>query len=229
MEHSPEVVDFIDNLQRTRIGPTVFNPWAHFDKDNDASKRSPEIRTENLARYLTQRRGRATTLLVAEAPGYQGAHFSGMAMTSERHLLGRLTHKNIFPADAFACANWERTSKAAVRKDGFIEPTATVVWGMLKDSGVDPRSVVLWNAFAYHPMRDGYLTNRKPTAEELKKGQPLLEEFLALFPGVKIIPVGRVSEGILQDLGIKHAQAYVRHPANGGVTEFRANMRRHWA
>lgn len=226
MEHPAEVVDFIDRLQRTRIGPAVFNPWADYDKDNDISRQAPEIRTEHLANCLTQRIGVATTALVAEAPGYQGAKFSGMAMTSERHLLGHLSDRGIYPADIFD-GEWRRTSKDSLRPNGFNEPTATVVWGRLKASGISPREAIFWNAFAYHPMKSGHLTNRKPTPEELRKARPLLEQFLALFPGIKIIPVGRVSEGILSDLGIQ-AHDYVRHPANGGVTAFRAGMDKHW-
>ena len=43
---------------------------------------APAIRREQLRRYLDERIGHARLLLVAEAAGYQGAKFSGIAMTS---------------------------------------------------------------------------------------------------------------------------------------------------
>ena len=60
--------------------PDVFNPWADYDPDYDvASARS--IRRKQLARYLIHRIENARILLIAEACGYQGGRFTGIAMT----------------------------------------------------------------------------------------------------------------------------------------------------
>ena len=67
-------------------GENVFNPWRDTDADYEVS-RAVSIRQEQLTDYLALRIGRAKILLIAEACGYQGGHFSGIAMTCERMLL----------------------------------------------------------------------------------------------------------------------------------------------
>jgi len=208
--------EFVGRLQRFRKLPGVFNPWRDWDRDNDISRRSREQRAEHLVHYLREREGRARTLLVAEAPGYQGCHFSGIPMTSERILLGHQVRDGIAASDVILPAA-QQTSRHAER--GVGEPTATVVWKNLKQAGIDTRSVVLWNAFAFHPMADGPLSNRAPTRDELKAGRRLLLECLALFPGARVLPVGRVAEAMLAGLGVE-CEAWLRHPARGGAGEF---------
>jgi hypothetical protein len=217
---------FVQALQKFPSSPKVFNPWTDQDTEHDFSAKSADIRAEHLACYLAERIGRAKSVLIAEAPGYQGCHFSGIAMTSERILLGSHRHNDIHPADVFQ-GPARRTSKETSKPGGFNEPTATIVWKSIKSSGVDPRDVVLWNSFAFHPMKDGWLTNRKPTPEELSRGRYLLEHFLSLFPNTALVPVGRVAEDILGALKIS-CSGYVRHPANGGATEFRAGISQYW-
>lgn len=217
---------FVSALQAFPVLPAVFNPWRDVDPVHDLGAQSPETRAEHLCRYLTERAGRARVVLCAEALGYQGGHFSGVAMTSERILLGHLAKKGIAANDVIA-GGGQRTSRVTDKTPalGANEPTATIVWGALKKAEIDTRDVVLWNAFAPHPMKtqDAWLTNRKPTSQELKLGRPLLEQFLDMFPGARTVAIGRVSEEILGDMGITVA-AQVRHPANGGATEFREGV-----
>jgi hypothetical protein len=217
---------FVAALQSFPAFAGVFNPWADVDKQHDNSSRNPDIRAENLVQYLSERVGIADNVLIAEAPGYQGCHFSGIAMTSERILLGYQRHNNVNPEDVFL-GPVTRTSKDE-KLGGFNEPTATIVWKAIKNSGTDPRRVVLWNSFAFHPMKSGYLTNRKPTESELRQAEPLLRQFLELFPTAFVVPVGRVAEEILGALNVTSAP-YVRHPANGGATGFRDGMTTYWS
>lgn len=218
-----QAADFVSALQELPSLPAVFNPWRDVDPVYDLGSKSPLRRAEHLVQYLSERTGRVRLVLCAEALGYQGGHFSGIAMTSERILLGNLAKKGIEAADVIA-GGGQRTSKTTTKTPalGANEPTATIVWGALKKAGIDTRDVVLWNAFAPHPMKTptDWLTNRKPTPQELKVGRPLLEQFLDMFPGARTVAIGRVSEGILTDMGIQVA-AQVRHPANGGANAFR--------
>jgi uroporphyrinogen-III synthase len=43
------------------------------------------------------------------------------------------------------------------------------------------------------------------------------------FPKAKVVAVGKKAEGLLREMGIQVAGA-VRHPANGGATEFSSGL-----
>src|SRR4029453_19070674 len=151
---------FIGLLKESPSG-AVFNPWWQMDKENDISRNGPGIRRKQLRAYLRERLGKARLVVVGEALGYRGGHFSGIPMTSERMLLGKqpLIVAGIKP---------RRTSKPSVCPDGFSEPTATIVWGALLKVGVLPDDFVLWNAFPWHsfdPHR-GLLAIRFPKKRE---------------------------------------------------------------
>lgn len=220
---NPDVAGFVASLAAFPGLPAVFNPWHDVDPLHDAAPDAPLIRARNLARYLDERAGRARLILTAEAPGYQGCHFSGIAMTSERILLGR--HSGGVPADAvFRDPDKRRTSRDAVHPQGANEPTATIVWGLLLGLGLDPRDFLLWNAFPFHPHRPGdLLTNRAPTRGELAAAAHFLPQLLSLAPDARVVAVGRVAQGALGSLGVDAPS--VRHPAMGGAALFREQMR----
>jgi hypothetical protein len=216
-----DIDHFVTQL-REFSAPNVFNPWAAFDATHDASREAPVVRARQLTAYLSERASRARLLLVAEAAGYQGAKFSGIAMTSERILLGHLAARGIAP-DAVVHAPIERTSRSAQKPLGFNEPTATVVWSTLLGAGLDPRLWVNWNAFACHPHRPGEpLSNRTPTRAELEAGRPLLRSFLQLFAHAEIVALGRHAAQSLTLLEVPHRA--VRHPSMGGATRFRSEI-----
>ena len=198
--------------------PRVCNPWADFDRTNDFGPEAPAIRRDYLRRYLTERIGRARVLLIAEAAGYQGAKFSGIAMTSER----QLTASPATGSDFFEGPK-RRTSRETVRPAGFTEPTATIVWGRMREAGLAGREWVNWNTFAWHPQGATALKNRTPSPDEFKAGLPVLKSFLALFPRVPVVAVGEKARGILAELDVPVVGA-VRHPANGGATAFREGI-----
>ena len=210
---------FLDDLAAFQ-SPRVFNPWRDVDPVNDIGKEAPAIRRDQLRRYLAERVGHAKLLLVAEAAGYQGCKFTGLAMTSERQLLAAGPMDEVYFA-----GEKRRTSRASVKPAGFNEPTATVVWRTLLTAGLRGREWVNWNTFAWHPFDDGALTNRTPMRLELEAGSPVLQRFLALFPGVPVVTVGEKARGKLEELGVQ-ALAAVRHPAYGGAAEFGRGIER---
>src|SRR6476469_2450884 len=117
----------LDNFVRMlRASPSgaVFNPWWQIDEENDIGRIAPIIRRQQLRAYVQERLGRARLLVIGEALGYRGGHFSGIPMTSERMLLHK--QQNIVTG-----IKPRRTSKHSVCPNGFSEPTATVVWGAL--------------------------------------------------------------------------------------------------
>lgn len=215
---------FIQQLQ-TYNAPLVFNPWQDYDPECDIGPEAPKIRAANLLRYLQLRKG-AHFLFIAEGLGYQGGHFSGMAMTSERILLGH--HPDVNPQTVLGEWHYERTSNPesprlnrTQRLYGFNEPTATVMWNTIARHGLSPYDTILWNIFPFHPHKEGnVLTNRTPSGEELDVGIGYARLLMELVPGMKVVAIGRKSQQTLAKYGV--ACDCVPHPSMGGANAFKA-------
>lgn len=221
-----DINTFIDKLQSYQR-ENVFNPWRDYDPDTEIGPEAPEIRRENLRRYL-QLRQHAHYLFIAEALGYQGGHFSGVAITSERILLGQ--HKAVRPASVLGAWDYRRTSSpasaqlnATQKAKGFNEPTDTVVWSTLQNHGLAAFDVILWNIFPWHPHKEGkLLTNRTPSTPELDVGVEYAKLLLELVPGMEIVAIGQKAADTLGRYGI--GCKAVRHPSMGGAEIFRAQV-----
>jgi uracil-DNA glycosylase len=110
------------------------------------------------------------------------------------------------------------------RRLPFSEPSATIVWKALYRHGLAD-STILWNALQLHPFRAEPWTNRTPTPAELAYGVPALKLLRDAFPEAVLVAVGRKAEQALAELGVSVGAA-VRHPANGGATEFAEGLAR---
>lgn len=105
------------------------------------------------------------------------------------------------------------TSERQLTGAGPAEAAATVVHRVLEELGIED-DVLLWNVVPTHP---GTATsNRRPTRGEVDAGARFLRP---LASGRLVVGVGRVAQRAL-------GCAYVRHPAHGGVEEFRAGLAR---
>lgn len=220
-----DIPSFIEDLQHYSSA-NVFNPWQDYDNQCDISADAPIIRSQQFQDYLEQRIEQARYVFVAEAAGYQGCHFTGIAITCERMLLNK--HKQITSAMVLGHAGL-RTSNpecplmtsAPQREAGMNEPTDTYVWGSIIDNGLDPRDVILWNIFPFHPHKPNNLfTNRTPTDAELADGLEYTKNILQLCKNdVSIAAIGQKSTETLTAAG--YDVVSLRHPANGGAGKFR--------
>lgn len=213
----------LEALQAYVSGSGVFNPWRDVDLRYDRDPDAPVIRSTQLEHYLEARTEKAKCLLVGEAIGYQGGRFSGIAMMSERILLRH--RRGLDPTWVLPNLAAQRTSRPDLRPNGFTEPTATVAWNALISMGLSPLEFVIWNAFPFHPFHPakGSLTNRKPSPAELQDGARFLQAMRTLFPEVHVVAIGKTSDDLLSELGVAHTKA--RHPANGGASQFRQEVR----
>src|SRR5438309_9061677 len=96
-----EIDNFLQLLKNSPSG-AVFNPWWQVDKQNDIGATAPAIRRKQLTAYLHKRLGKAKLVVIGEALGYRGGHFSGIPMTSERMLLGKKRDDGIAPEHIFS-------------------------------------------------------------------------------------------------------------------------------
>src|ERR1700758_685476 len=101
--------NFLRLLKRSPSG-AVFNPWWQIDEENDIGPHSPAIRRKHLASYFRERLGKARLVIIGEALGYRGGHFSGIPMTSERMLLGKKKDNGIGQEHVFSSIKPRRTS-----------------------------------------------------------------------------------------------------------------------
>ncbi len=166
------------------------------------------VRRANLRRYL-ETFAAAQFVLVGEAAGYAGCRFSGIPFTCEAQLVGpgRLAW--------VAGPGLARSSAADVP---WVERSARMVWEALGER----RDCVLWNAFPWHPFREGEPLSNRPPGRDLEDGLEVLRCFLDLFPAAQPVAVGRVAERALLALG--RNVSYIRHPSHGGKRLFLAGV-----
>ncbi|WP_396290892.1 uracil-DNA glycosylase [Curtobacterium sp. KT1] len=171
----------------------------------DLGSAEGRLRRSNLQRYLERFGPAADTLLVAEAPGWRGMTNTGIPFTSMRELGPG------YSAPPEPTAPWEASSR--------------VVQAALSDwTGPLP---VAWAIFPHHPfVAPDRRTNRTPRPAEVRSGAPVALALLEALGGVdrvRVVAVGRKAQGALALAGIEAIA--VRHPAQGGATQFTEQLR----
>ena len=222
------ITEFVDELGLYE-GVNVYNPWSDVDLNYDNSLEASRWRRQNFIAYALPRLGRANTFVVAEAVGYQGGRYSGIAITCERMLLG--LHSTVDANQLAEIPLWRTSSqmsehiKSIQREKGFNEPTDTVVWNAIIENGINPYDIFLWNIFPFHPYKSGEpMTNRTPTDEEQQLGWEYTKRLLDLhleLGGVEplMLAVGQKSADTMGKFGL--SAIGLRHPANGGANLYR--------
>lgn len=171
----------------------------------DLGSAEGRLRRSNLQRYLERFGPAADTLLVAEAPGWRGMTNTGIPFTSMRELGPG------YSAPPQPTAPWEASSR--------VVHAALEGW-----RGALP---VAWAIFPHHPfVAPDRLTNRTPRPAEVRSGAPVALALLEALGGVdrvRVVAVGRKAQGALALAGIEAIA--VRHPAQGGATQFTEQLR----
>ncbi|WP_233801825.1 uracil-DNA glycosylase [Paraburkholderia sp. HP33-1] len=210
----------------------VFNPWSQTDERDQPGINAPLIRRQQLAAYLQSRQTSVKVILIAEALSCRGGRFTGIAMTSERILLGNdtkldscATGSDRSPLPDYLPGPVTRTScRAALsrmtdREYGVYERTASVVWQTMLSNGFGPTEFALWNAFPFHPFADDDTeSNRRPSNHELHATGQILTDFISLFPrSVRFVALGREAESALRSHPMQPPHELVRHPTARAV------------
>lgn len=185
----------------------VFNPW----NDRDPLDVTLDGALGRQIRLMQHFDRDAKYLLIGEAPGYRGCHFSGIPFTCEKQLCDGLVPG--LPAHA----------RFTTRDLPWSEGSATVIWSTLHEFGI-AETTVMFNAFAWHPHLPGNpMSNRTPTPREVHDGAPILAMVIEQFRGADVIAVGQIAFRMLQALGI--GCTLVRHPSMGGARQFKEQLR----
>ncbi len=183
--------------------PGVVNPYRDEVPELDCRGAAAQ-RRRNLEAYV-ERVGRVRCLLLGEALGFRGG---------QRQLAGA-DGRRLPWASAPPFAPTSRNPAL------WLEPSGSVVWDGL---GGEPRGVLLWNAFPWHPhAARSPLSNRSPERSLWRANLHVLEELLAALGTVRVLAVGRTSQAALAELGVEAPG--LRHPAHGGAALFRDQLR----
>ncbi len=179
---------------------------------NFYSAKRTNLQRANLERYLMfMSEQHSDTLLVGEAPGYNGCRLTGVPFSSE-HII----REGVCDGKVFGIHNGYKASTKRVKK----EQSASAMWSVLEGLDTLP---LLWNAFPFHPYNEGNIdSNRKPNAKELAIGRYYLKELIEMFQIKDVIAVGNVADTVLIKMGIEHTK--VRHPSYGGKVLFKQQL-----
>lgn len=145
---------------------SVINPW-----------RQPTLQA-NLLAYMRSFPS-APTLIVGEALGYRGGRNTGIPFSSSQ-VFTEVEHPFL---QALA-------PQLSLSTDDS-ENTATIVWEYLATRKQIP---LFWNAFPFHPhCKHRPHSNRKPTAAEVRRGIPYLQQLANIVQPQQIAGLGRKS------------------------------------
>jgi uracil-DNA glycosylase len=207
MKVDPGCDHFLASLIRRAPSSTVSNPYAG---------EWGEARLENLQRYLTAVAGLGASLaLIGEAPGYRGCAVTGIPFTSRKLLGADVGRWGFFAGQGYDVREALGGPEA--------EATATLAWRAVCTTLAGPP--LTWNAFPFHPHPPGRRdANRRLTAAELEEGAGYLRGFLACFPLMPVLAVGRQAGRALRLAGIEPV-ATLRHPSHGGGAAYAAGLR----
>jgi len=182
-------------------GTELFNPYHERNNDLDLPD-ADVLRRENLRSYVAAFDDPPPLFLLAEAPGPWGCRFSGVPITSEAQLVDP-----DFPIDGVPTSRED---------EPHTEYSASIFWRVLQP--VFPHFFV-WNSVPLHPHPpDEPLSIRNPRRSEVARWESLTSGLIEAIQPERVVGIGRKAERALQEIGVE--VTYVRHPSQGGATQF---------
>lgn len=190
--------------------PDVFNPYADHCSIHDLPEAS-KVRCANLIGYLNAiENSRTDVVWMGRDLGYRGGRRTGLALTDESHL-----------SDMSQCYPGSAPERATLGPM-IAERTATEIWTAIRSVPIPP---LLWNVFPFHPHENNQpLSNRKFTSEELSRVNELNQNLIAWLGIRRIVCIGQDASKYALSFGVD--VDCIRHPSYGGVSDFRAGVRR---
>lgn len=192
--------DFINDLANFQNTSTVTNPYLNSDVANNL-----KLYLETMSKCTSK-----PILLVGEAPGFKGCKITGIPFTSGT-VFERFDHPIL-----------KEIKDDIVVSKVEAEKTATIVWEYLTQKSTIP---LFWNSFPFHPHHEyNENSNRAPTNEEINIGMSYLQRLESIFQPVVIAGIGRKGELCAKKAFPDKEVMYIRHPSNGGKSDFIKGM-----
>lgn len=200
---------FVQALAAIRL-PNVFNPYADQCGVHDRAN-APALRRRALRSYLEAVKALGVdTIWMGRDLGYRGGRRTGLALTDEQHLPAL---SSIYPGSSAS-----KTTHGPV----IAERTAAEIWALLAQLDFPP---LLWNVFPLHPHEpDQPFTNRKFSARELAHVDDLNGKLIGWLGIRRVVAIGQDAAGYAARFSVQ--VECVRHPSYGGITDFRAGVRK---
>ena len=200
------ITEFVEKIAQFNNFENVENQYSNNFKYNIITR-------NNLIQYMKiMLKMKPATILIGEAPGYNGCRWSGVPFTAEKNILIEYRKGQLF-----GITNGFKIRDIAKPQS---EASATIVWEHLRKIDSYP---LMWNAFPFHPhKKNNTESNRKPSNEELHTGKLILSEILKMYNINNIIALGNTAQETLAKIGITCNK--IRHPANGGENEFSSGL-----
>lgn len=200
---------FVQALAAIRL-PNVFNPYADQCGVHDRAN-APSLRRRALRSYLEAAKALGVdTIWMGRDLGYRGGRRTGLALTDELHLPAL---SSIYPGSS---------ASKATHGPVIAERTAAEIWALLAQLDLPP---LLWNVFPLHPHEpDQPFTNRKFSARELAQVDDLNGKLIGWLGIRRVVAIGQDAAGYAERFGVQ--VECVRHPSYGGITDFRAGVRK---
>jgi hypothetical protein len=193
---------FTDGLIRLlRFAPASLDNQYAVSYSEEAPHDGASVRCSNLARYC-RNHAAATFLIVSQAPGHQGARWSGIPVTDT----SMIASGDLGVSYGFTYLSTEPSSQ-------------TVHEGL----GTHWARTFVWSAVPWHPAGETLNSNRMPSAEEIGASAVILRYVLGRLQFRRVAALGETASQALRAVDQPHE--VLPHPFYSGASACIAALR----